>query len=100
MDIEPTRAEIDASTGPLLLEFGNDWCGHCQAARPHVAAALGAVSGVPHRKVSDGPGQPLGRSYRVKLWPTLIVLKDGAEQARLVRPGSREEIVEALRKAR
>ena len=99
MSTEPTRAEIDASSGPLLLEFGNDGCGHCQAARPHVAAALAATPGIPHRKVADGPGQPLGRSYRVKLWPTLIGLKDGEERARLVRPGSRAEIVEALRKA-
>lgn len=99
MSTEPTRAEIDASTGPLLLEFGNDWCGYCQGARHHILGALAAVPGIPHRKVADGPGQPLGRSYRVKLWPTLIVLKDGKEQARLVRPGSRDEIVEALRKA-
>ena len=49
-----------------------------------------------HIKVEDGPGQPLGRSYRVKLWPTLIFLRDGQEVARLVRPQGRAEIDEAL----
>ena len=38
----PSRANIDARTGPLLLEFGTDWCGHCRAAQPHIAEALAA----------------------------------------------------------
>ena len=44
----------------------------------------------------DGPGQPLGRSYRVKLWPTLVFLRDGQEVARLVRPQDAQEIADAL----
>lgn len=97
---DPTRAEIDARSGPLLLEFGNDWCGHCQAARPHIARALQDHPDLPHLKVADGPGQPLGRSFGVKLWPTLVVLRDGREQARLVRPGSAAEVASALARAR
>lgn len=92
----PTREEIDATSGPLVLEFGTGWCGYCQGARPHVAAALGEVPDVPHRKVEDGPGRPLGRSYRVKLWPTLIVLRDGKEVARVVRPESADAVKTAL----
>ena len=49
-----------------------------------------------HLKVADGPGRPLGRSYRVKLWPTLVFLRDGQEVARLVRPGDATPIGEAL----
>lgn len=92
----PTREEIDASTGALLLEFGTDWCGHCQAAAPLVEAALGAAPAVRHIKVEDGPGRPLGRSFRVKLWPTLIAVKDGVEAARVVRPTSQREISDVL----
>jgi thioredoxin 1 len=84
---EPTRAEIDATTGPLVLEFGTNWCGFCQAAQPHIEAALAAFPGVEHRKVEDGPGRPLGRSFRVKLWPTLVFLKDGKVLAQVARPG-------------
>ncbi|MCW5635075.1 MAG: thioredoxin family protein [Rubrivivax sp.] len=96
---EPTRADIDARRGPLLLEFGSPTCGYCRRAQPLVEEALAASPGVPHVKVADGPGQPLGRSFRVTLWPTLVFLRDGVEQARAVRPQSVGEIAEGLRRA-
>ncbi|MNW17665.1 hypothetical protein D3C71_2169300 [compost metagenome] len=46
--------------------------------------------------MEDGPGKPLGRSYRIKLWPTLVVLKDGQEVARVVRPTDAAAIAAAL----
>lgn len=87
----PERAEVDALPGLTLLQFGTDWCGHCQAAAPAVAEALQVAAATPasalrHLLVEDGPGRPLGRSFRVKLWPTLILLRDGQEVDRLVRP--------------
>ena len=83
---EPSRAEVDALAGPALIEFGTTWCGHCRAVQAPLAAALAKHPDVRHIRVEDGPGRPLGRSYRVKLWPTLVFLKDGQEVARLVRP--------------
>ena len=74
----------------------------CQAARPvgrsqaPLAAALAQHPGVPHIRVEDGPGRALGRSFRVKLWPTLIFLNDGQEVARLVRPLDSAEIARAF----
>ena len=49
-----------------------------------------------HLKVEDGPGRPLGRSFRVKLWPTLVFMRGGVEVARLVRPTDAAAIAEAL----
>ena len=83
---EPTREEIDALPGATLLEFGTAWCGHCRAAQPLIANAFAAHPGVRHVKVEDGSGRRLGRSFGVKLWPTLVFLRDGAERARAVRP--------------
>jgi thioredoxin 1 len=88
----PSREEIDATGGLVLLEFGVDWCPHCQAAAPVVEQVLAEHSAVQHIKVEDGKGRPLGRSFGVKLWPTLIALKDGAEVARVVRPTAVDEI--------
>ena len=94
----PTREEIDGTRGPLVLEFGTGWCGYCRGAQPHIRTALDAHPSVRHFKIEDGPGRPLGRSYRVKLWPTLVFLRDGAEVARLVRPNEAGPIAEALAK--
>ena len=92
-----TRADVDATRGPLVLEFGTNWCGWCSGAQPHVQAAFEqAGADVPHVMVEDGPGRRLGRSFGVKLWPTLVFLKDGQEQARLVRPHDADAIAQAL----
>ena len=82
----PSRAEIDAIAEPTVLEFGTPWCGWCRAAQPLIADAVGRHAGLRHLKVEDGSGRALGRSFGVKLWPTLVFLKGGREVARLVRP--------------
>lgn len=92
----PDRAEIDALQTPTVVEFGANWCGYCQAAQPLIAAAFARHPGVRHIRVEDGKGRKLGRSFGVKLWPTLIFLNEGKEVARLVRPGNAEAIAEAL----
>ena len=95
----PTRAEVDALPGLTLLEFGTDWCGHCRAAQPALADVLPDQPQWRHLKVEDGPGRPLGRSFRVKLWPTLLLLRSGQEVARLVRPTQASDIRLALQQA-
>ena len=93
---EPTRDIVDTWPGMTVLEFGAPWCGHCIGAQPAVEAVLAARDDVRHLKIEDGRGKPLGRSYRVKLWPTLVVLRDGDEVARVVRPTSMDQVREAL----
>jgi len=89
---EPTREEVDTFTGPTVLEFGTSWCGYCRAAQGDIGAVMRNHPEVRHLKVEDGPGRPLGRSFRVKLWPTLIYLEGGNEKGRVVRPHNAAEI--------
>ena len=93
---EPRREEVDALAGPTLLEFGSPWCGYCRRAQPLIAEAVGGHPGLRHLKIADASGRRLGRSFRVKLWPTLVFLRDGHEVARVVRPTESAPITEAL----
>lgn len=94
--VEPDRAEIDALKGPTVLEFGAPWCGYCRAAQPAIASAFETHDEVRHIKVEDGSRRPLGRSFTIKLWPTLVFLRDGKECLRLVRPTDEQAIARAL----
>lgn len=87
---EPTRTEVDALTGPVLVEFGTPWCPHCQELQPHLSELLAQFPQVRHIKVEDGKGKPLGRSFRVKLWPNLVFLRDGRVLQQSARPEADE----------
>lgn len=91
-----TREQVESLPGATVLQFGTDWCGYCRAAEGPIESALAGAAELRRILVEDGKGRPLGRSYRVTLWPTLIFLADGVEVARVVRPGAADEVTEAL----
>ena len=95
-EVEHRRAEIDQLEGATVVEFGSPWCGYCRRAQPLMEEAFAAHPHVRHFKIADASGKRLGRSFGVKLWPTLVFLRDGKEIARLVRPADARSIGEAL----
>jgi thioredoxin 1 len=88
--LEPRREEVDKISGPVVLEFGASWCPYCQAIQSVMGDMLAKYPKVRHIPVEDGKGKPLGRSFRVKLWPTLVFMRDGQVLSQLVRPSSEE----------
>jgi thioredoxin 1 len=92
---EPRREDIDALSGPILVEFGTAWCEHCQALQRPLETLLASFPQVRHIKVEDGKGRPLGRSFGVKLWPNLVFLRDSRIVKQLARP-QQEEVRAAL----
>ena len=85
-DQEPSRDEIERMAGPIVLEFGASWCGYCQSLAPKLSRLLEDYPAVCHIKIEDGLGKPLGRSFRVKLWPTLVFMRDGQVLRQISRP--------------
>jgi thioredoxin 1 len=67
-----------------------------KAAQPYVSEVLKQHPEIRHIWIEDGKGQRLVRIYRVKLWPTLILLRNGVEVSRVVRPSNTEEVVALL----
>ncbi|MDX1748837.1 MAG: thioredoxin family protein [Methylophaga sp.] len=93
-----TFEQISESSGDVLLEFGAPWCGHCQAASSAINEVVSEHSELRHIKIYDGKGKRLGRVFKVKLWPTLILLHNGHEVDRLVRPLRSDEVRELMSK--
>jgi len=98
MRSELTRDQVNMFVGASVIEFGTDWCGYCQAARPLIDQVLAEHPDVRHLKIEDGRGLRLGRSFGVKLWPTFVFFRDGSEIARVVRPRNVRELQEAMAK--
>jgi len=55
-----------------------------------LAALLADHPDVRHIKIHDARRKPLGRSFRVKLWPSLIFLRDGVAHFQIARPSPKE----------
>ncbi|HYD33495.1 MAG TPA: thioredoxin family protein [Methylophilaceae bacterium] len=94
--VDLTLDDIEEIPGSVLLEFGTEWCGYCQAAQPLIGSALAKHPNVRHIKIEDGKGKRLGRQYGIKLWPSLIFIRDGKEISRLVRPQNADIIEQHL----
>lgn len=93
-----TFEQVGELSSDTLLDFGAPWCGHCQAASSPIKEAVAEHSELRHIKIYDGKGKRLGRAFKVKLWPTLILLHDGKEVDRLVRPLSADEVRQLISK--
>ncbi len=94
---ELQRDTADALQGLVVLQFGTNWCGYCQKAQAVIEPVMASRPDVARHLIEDGPGRSLGRSYRVKQWPTLVLLRDGLEVDRLVRPPEVAQLQDLLK---
>lgn len=90
-----TRDSLSQMPGLVVVEFGSEWCGICRAFAPRFQELLQSFPAIQYLKIEDGKGKPLGRSFGVTLWPTLILQRDGKVHGKLVRP-NHDETLRAL----
>ena len=88
------EAQVLGSAEPVLVDFWAEWCVPCHMVSPVVeeiardhAGRMKAVK----LNVDDNPDT--ARRYGVMSIPTLIVFKDGQEQARVVGARGKDAIV-------
>jgi thioredoxin 1 len=88
------QSEVLDSNEPVLVDFWAEWCVPCHMVSPVVeeiardhAGRLRAVK----LNVDDNPNT--ARRYGVMSIPTLIVFKDGEEQARVVGARGKDAIL-------
>lgn len=93
-------AEHEEAVGTLRAQaeeltvhvWGGDWCKDCQAVLPTFAAALDAAGidpsstkQYPVEKKADGSKEgPKVEAYDIQYIPTIVLERDGVEQARFV----------------
>lgn len=89
--------EVINSGKPVLLDFWASWCGPCRALSPIVdQVANENLDKVKVGKVNIDEQQLLAEKFGIMSIPTLILIKNGKEEKRVVGLQSMKEILKML----
>ena len=101
VDLEDFEQRVIKSshTTPVLVDFWADWCAPCHAVAPHLAKVIGDFAGrvrLAKVEVDEGENMKLAGRYKVRGFPTVMLLRDGIELARFSGARPAQWIVEWL----
>lgn len=81
----------------VLIDFYADWCGPCQMLSPIVEKVAEENEDVKVVKLNIDENQELAVQYSVMSIPTLVVIKNGKEENRVIGLVSKSEVEELIK---
>ena len=88
--------EVMESEKPVLLDFWAPWCGPCRMVAPIVEAIAEERSDIVLGKINVDEEMELAMKFGIASIPTLIVIRDGKEAAKLIGYRPRADIEKLL----
>lgn len=94
------QAEVIESETPVMVDFWAPWCGPCRAVAPVLEGLARRGAGrLKVVKLNVDENQRLAARFGVRSIPTMVVLRDGREVARMTGALPAEEIGRRLASA-
>lgn len=94
------RDEVVASTLPVIVDFGAEWCGPCRTLDPIVEQlAVEYAGSVKVGRIDLDANPNTAIEYGVRSLPSILFFRDGVVVDRIVGAVSKGEIVRVLTNA-
>ncbi len=94
------ESEVLKSDKPVLVDFYADWCGPCKMMAPVVEELAELYEGKAKvGKLNVDNNEEVAMKYGVMSIPTILVIKNGQVEAKMVGVQKREVLMDALDKA-
>ncbi|MFR1833980.1 MAG: thioredoxin [Lachnospiraceae bacterium] len=94
------ESEVLNSDKPVLVDFFADWCGPCKMMAPVVEELAELYDGKAKvGKLNVDSNEEIAMKYGVMSIPTILVIKNGQVEAKMVGVQKRETLMDALDKA-
>ena len=94
------ESEVLNSDKPVLVDFYADWCGPCKMMAPVVEELAELYDGKAKvGKLNVDNNEEIAMKYGVMSIPSLLVIKNGQVEAKMVGVQKREVLMDALDKA-
>ncbi len=90
------ESEVLNSEKKVLLDFWAPWCGPCQMVSPILDEIAAERPDIKVCKVNVDEEMELAKQYRIFSIPTLIVLENGQQLAKMTGARGKTQILDAL----
>lgn len=92
--------EVLKSDKPVLVDFYADWCGPCKMMAPVVEELAELYHGKAKvGKLNVDDNEDIAMKYGVMSIPTLLIIKNGSVEAKMIGVQKKEALMDALDKA-